>query len=99
MKTISASNKCNSNSSQSPTKFSPSSSLQKLFLRPGTIEEEVTETDKIEKCDGDDGVYSEVLLRPKQYYSGGMTKVPSASRVSTCYSSSTYVATRQESYR
>lgn len=90
----------------SPTKLppkstSPPSPLQKLFLRPGTIEEEEENEAglTVKKCESDDRVYSEVLLRPGNYSTGGLSKVPSVSRVSTCNSSLTYMGTRQESYR
>lgn len=68
---------------------SPPRSPQKSFSKPGTIEE----VEEDEKSVGDD-LYSDVLLRP-----GGMSKVPSVSRVSTCTSSLTYVGARQESCR
>lgn len=94
-------------SSPSPTKNSPKSSsppspAQKLFLRPGTIEEEEEENEAtmtVKKCESDEKVCSEVLLRPGSYYGGGTPKVPSVSRISTCNSSLTCVGTRQESYR
>lgn len=94
------------NDLSSPTKLQPKSSsppspLQKLFLRPGTIEEEEENEAgrNVKKCESDDKVYSEVLLRPGHYSTGGLSKVPSVSRVSTCNSSLTYMGTRQESYR
>lgn len=98
--------KQNDLSSPSPTKLSSKLTSspnppQKLFLRPGTIEEE--EENKagvtVKKCESDDRVYSEVLLRPGHYSTTGLSKVPSVSRVSTCNSSLTYMGTRQESYR
>lgn len=82
-------------------KVSPLNPSQKLFLRPGTIEEEEEEESETvtKRCDDEERVYAEVLLRHGQCCTVGTPKVPSFSRVSTCNSSLTYVATRQESYR
>lgn len=74
----------------------PPSPTRKLFLRPGTIEEE--EEDHPQRhsrlfAEGD----SPLILKGPYYV--GTPKVPSLARISTCNSSLTCVGTRSETYR